>query len=466
MANGPTGRTGLTSDSTETTNGGATASPTLNTRRTILVGFAFLSICAFWQMYNSVIPLMLTNTFHLNETWSGVIMAADNVLGLFLLPLFGAISDRCHSRLGKRRPFLLGGTILAAILMLVLPLIDNAYAAVPSDAKMVGFIVVLGLLLIAMGTYRSPAVALMPDVTPKPLRSKGNAVINLMGAVGGIIYLLVAAVLYHGESSTGHVSYVTLFAVVAGIMLVGTFIVTGTIHERQIETEMRQWEAEHPEEDLATADGSGHEVLPTPVRRSLIFLLFSIALWFVGYNAIETWFTTYAHHEWGMSLGSASICLTVATVGAIISYIPVGAIASSVGRKKTIMFGVVLLAACFFAGFVYTLVTHVFHPALYILFALVGVAWASINVNSLPMVVEMCKGSDIGKFTGYYYTFSMAAQTITPIAAGWLLRNVGYISLFPYAACFVALSFVTMVFVRHGDSKVARARGLDALNVE
>ena len=167
----------------------------LNYKRTFIVGLAFLSICAFWQMYDNVIPLILTNTFHLNETYSGAIMAADNILALILLPLFGSLSDKTNTKIGKRMPYILFGTGLAIILMNILPILDNGYFASPSNGKLVGFVVVLGLLLIAMGTYRSPAVALMPDVTPKPLRSKANAIINLMGAVGGIIYLGVAAVL-------------------------------------------------------------------------------------------------------------------------------------------------------------------------------------------------------------------------------------------------------------------------------
>ena len=167
----------------------------LNNKRTVLVGLAFLSICSFWQMYDSVIPLILTKTFHMNETFSGAIMAADNVLALFLLPFFGTLSDRTNTRLGKRTPYILGGTIAAIILLNILPVLDNSYYAAASSGKMVMFVIVLGLLLVSMGTYRSPAVALMPDVTPKPLRSRANAIINLMGAVGGIIYLAVAAVL-------------------------------------------------------------------------------------------------------------------------------------------------------------------------------------------------------------------------------------------------------------------------------
>ncbi len=435
----------------------------LNNKRTVLVGLAFLSICAFWQMYDSIVPLILTNTFHLNETISGAIMAADNVLALFLLPLFGSLSDKTETRIGKRMPFILFGTGCAIILLNILPILDNGYAAAPSPFKLVSFVVVLGLLLIAMGTYRSPAVALMPDVTPKPLRSKGNAIINLMGAVGGLIYLAVAAVMYPNAKVRGlsHVNYQPLFIVVAAIMFVAIGLLYLTVKEPKLSAENRALEARHPEWDLAEDDGSGNEVLPVEVKRSLGFLLASIALWFMGYNGVTTWFTTYVSVVMGQSLGGASTCLLIATAGAIISYIPVGALASKIGRRKTILFGVVLLAVCFLLGFVLTTTFSSINVVMFIVFALVGLAWASINVNSLPMVVEMCKGSDVGKFTGYYYTASMAAQVVTPILAGTLLRHVSYKTLFPYAAFFVACSFVTMLFVRHGDAKVEPKRGLE-----
>lgn len=436
----------------------------LNNKRTILVGLAFLSISAFWQMYDSVMTLILAGTFQLNETVSGAIMAADNVLALFLLPLFGAISDRTETRIGRRMPFILGGTAAAVVLMNLLPLLDNRYAAAPSPVTLAGFVAVLALLLVAMGTYRSPAVALMPDVTPKPLRSKGNAIINLMGAVGGILYLAVAAVMYPTSRTEGaaHVDYQPLFLVVSLIMVAAVVVLFFTVREPKLAEENRRLEAAHPEWDLAEDDGSGHETLPAPVKRSLGFLLVSISLWFIAYNGVTTWFTRYVSEVMGEGLGGASTCLLVATAGAIVSYIPVGAAASRFGRKKTILFGVALLAACFLLGFVLTTVYSSIQPIMYLVFALVGLAWAAINVNSLPMVVEMCRGSDIGKFTGYYYTFSMAAQVVTPIAAGALISAVGYRVLFPYAACFAALAFVTMCFVRHGDVKAAGKRGLDA----
>lgn len=436
----------------------------LDTKRTILTGFAFLSICAFWQMYDNLVPLILTGTFHLNETISGTIMAADNVLALFLLPFFGSLSDRCRSSLGRRRPFILFGTLASMVLMLLLPLWADSYNAAPSAGKLALFIVSLGLLLVAMGTYRSPAVALMPDITPKPLRSKANAIINLMGAVGGIAYLLITTFLYRVKSDT-YVSFFPLFAIVAGIMGVSLVIVMFFVNEPELVKKREGYEKAHPKEDL-TQHASAGAALPEDVRRSLTLLLISISLWFIGYNGVTTWFSVYAERMWGMSLGQTTACLTIATGGAIVSYIPVGSIAGRIGRRKTIRFGTLLLSGSFLAAFLLTLVLTDFSPILYVLFLLVGMAWACINVNSLPMVVEMCSGGDVGKFTGLYYSFSMAAQIVTPIVAGWLLRHVSYLSLFPYAAIFVFISFVTMGFVTHGDNKVPVKKGLEAFDIE
>ena len=423
----------------------------LNYRRTFLVGLAFLSISAFWQMYDGITPKILTGTFNISETLSGTIMAMDNILALFLLPFFGTLSDRCHTRIGRRMPFILGGTAAAILLMLGLPLIDNSYAASPATWKLIAFIVLLGLLLIAMGTYRSPAVALMPDVTPKPLRSKGNAVINLMGAAGGILYLLISGVLYSKSriGDVAHVDYFLLYAVVAGIMLVAVVLLFLTIKENKLVEEAAAYDS--PAEPDAVQAGTKHK-LSRPVRSSLIFLLSSVALWYIGYNGITTWFTVFAEEMWGMVLGDANMCLTIAMAGAIVSYLPIGIISSKIGRKKTILIGCAILASCFGAAFAYTLMADSFSPILYGVFVLIGFAWAAINVNSLPMVVEMCHLSDVGKFTGYYYTFSMAAQIVTPIVAGALIENVSYNILFLYSTVFVAASFVTMLFVKHGDT--------------
>ena len=454
----------------------------LNTKRTVLVGLAFLSISAFWQMYDNVVPLILANNFQLDESLTGLIMAADNIFALFLLPLFGGISDKYSTKIGRRMPFILFGTAMAVILMNILPFMATAYYNDKTTGLLIGFVVVLGLLLVSMSTYRSPAVALMPDVTPKPLRSKGNAIINLMGAVGGLIYLGVAAVLYSdsniakyftigfisGENdvSVAVVNYSALFAVVSLIMVAAVAVLFATIREPKLVAENQAYEQAHPEQILTTTASDGTETLPKPVKRSLAFLLISISLWFIGYNGVTTWFSTYISRVMGEGIGGASTCLLVATGGAIVSYIPIGSLASKIGRRKTIMGGVVLLAVSFLAAFFATVNATRITPPMFILFVLVGVAWAAINVNSLPMVVEMCKGSEVGKFTGYYYTFSMVAQVVTPVLAGTLLKMISYKILFLYAAVFVAGSFVTMCFVKHGDNKVQGKKGLEAFDVE
>lgn len=436
----------------------------LNHKQTILVGLAFLSICAFWQVYDSVIPLILKKTFSMDESLAGAIMALDNILALFLLPFFGGLSDRTHTRLGRRTPFILAGTAGAVILMNLLPVLDNSYARNAAPYKLALFIAVLGLLLFTMGTYRSPAVALMPDVTPKPLRSRGNAIINLMGAMGSVFSLAAASLLYPASRTDGaaHTNYQPLFLAVSTLMALAAAVLFITVREPALAANNQALEKQHPEWNVSVRSETGQEMLPGAVKRSLGFLLASIALWYIGYNGVTTWFTTYIDEVMGEGLGGASNCLLVATAGAVVSYIPVGAAAARFGRKRSIQAGTALLASCFLLGYFLTTWRSSLHPVMYIVFALVGLAWAAINVNSLPMVVEMCRGSDLGKFTGYYYAASMAAQVVTPVLAGTLMRRVGYASLFPYAAVFVALSHVTMLFVRHGDAKAQTKTGLDA----
>ena len=410
----------------------------LDNKRTILIGFAFLAISAFWQVYDNIIPLILKYTFHIGDTLSGGIMALDNILALFLLPLFGAWSDRINTKRGKRTPFIFVGTILAVIFMLILPAAANAQ-------NLPLFVGALFCTLLSMGVFRSPAVSLMPDVTPKPLRSKGNAIINLMGAVG-IIAALGLIMLLVGDGDTPN--YEPLFMSIAVIMLVSLVILLWKVDENKFVAERIQIEeAWGIEEEETEVDEKGNAVLPKPVKRSLTFLLLSVAFWYMAYNAVTTAFSKYATEMWGMEGGGFASALMVASIGALISFVPVGIISSKLGRKKVILFGVLLLAASFFAAFLFKTPNF----GINIVFLLVGVAWASINVNSYPMVVEMCKGSDIGKFTGMYYTFSMAAQVLTPVLSGAFLEHIGYWTLFPYATVFSVIAFLTMLMVKHGE---------------
>ena len=512
----------------------------LNYKRTILVGFAFFLICAFWQAYDNTIPLILTNKFGMSQTWSGVIMAADNVLALFMLPLFGAISDKCTHRKGRRTPFIVLGTLIAAVALICLSFIDNAqlknlgdaaniddpaaltaiyesqadetlitphgdkfvlrqqfteeeFTAIRSQlisedgtavtnpnytnyvtparqayawqvtaahpATLVFFIAVLLVILVSMATFRSPAVALMPDVTVKPLRSKANAVINLMGSAGGILVLALGMVFATASVRNALMSYTAYFAVIAAIMLAALVIFLLTVRETEWAQEMQRDSVSYGIEE-ETADGTPQEErkLTTGEVKSLIFILLSIVLWFFGYNAVTSKYSVYAsnilHKDYNLTL-------IIAQAAAIAAYLPVGVISSKVGRKKAIQAGVIMLLAAFtVAGFL-----HAESPTLLmnLMFALAGIGWATINVNSFPMVVELSSGGSVGKYTGFYYTASMAAQVVTPMLSGLLMDKWGMRVLFPYAAVFVALSFVTMLFVHHGDSKPQLNLGLEAM---
>ncbi len=427
----------------------------LNYKRTFFIGLAFLSISAFWQMYDNIIPLILQNTFGLGETLTGALMAADNVLALFLLPLFGALSDRLETGFGKRMPFITAGTILAVMFMLVLPAADRG-------RNLMLFIVALFALLVSMGLYRSPAVALMPDLTPNKLRSKGNAVINLMGAVGGV-YTLIMIKFLVGKGDRP--DYMPLFVSVAALMAVSVGVLIITIKEKKVKEkvaeEFREYEEREgviamSEDREEQAKESGKHAMPSEVKRSMIFLLASIFFWFTAYNAVTTAFSRYTKVVWHLEGGGFADCLMVATVAAIISYIPIGNIASRAGRKKTIMGGVVLMSLCYFAA----IFAGAYHPVINIAFALIGIGWAAINVNSYPMIVEMSKGCDIGKFTGTYYTFSMTAQIFTPVLSGFLLEKVSYRTLFPYALVFSLLALVTMTQVHHGDARPDKKKSM------
>ena len=510
----------------------------LNYKRIILVGFAFFLIQAFWQAYDNTIPMILTNKFGMSQAWSGAIMALDNVLALFMLPLFGAISDKHHSKWGRRTPFIVVGTLIAAVMLIALSFVDNAQlhhisdvaaiddpaaletiydreadetlltpggqkfvlsrqftkeeftqirsqitvdgaavtnpdytnyvmparqacawdATAKSPVTLVFFIALLLVILVSMSVFRSPAVALMPDVTLKPLRSKANAVINLMGSAGGILVLVLGMVFATSAVRNSLMSYTGYFAVIAAIMLAALVVFMLTVRENEWAAEMQQQSVELGLEDKEEAP-TGEQKLSLDEVKSPIFLLLSIVLWFFGYNAVTSKYSVYAsnilHKDYNLTL-------IIAQAAAIISYLPVGFIASKVGRKKTILAGVVMLTAAFTtASFMSAESPTMLMNAM---FALAGIAWATINVNSFPMVVEMCSGGNVGKYTGFYYTASMAAQVATPMLSGLLMDRMGMHVLFPYAAVFTALAFVTMLFVRHGDSKPEVKRGLEALD--
>ncbi len=508
--------------------------------RTICVGFAFFLICTFWQAYDTIIPKILTDKFGMSQAGSGIVMALDNMLALFMLPLFGAISDRCTSKYGKRTPFIFVGTIVAVAAFMCLSLVDGqqlknvdaiagndtatlqaiyadddvanaelmtsegerfvirdkfteeeflaivpassaydddinfdwntyvvparqAYAEAVTASHQLTlwfFIGILLVTLVAMATFRSPAVALMPDVTIKPLRSKANAVINLMGTAGGILVLVLGMIFGTGKPENSYMGYTVFFAVVGAVMIAALIAFLITVKEprfaREMEDESRRFGI-----DDSDADGSSDRKLNRSETASLLLILASVALWYFGYNAVISKYSVYSTKILGLDYNTT---LLIAQAAAIISYLPVGIIASKVGRKKTILAGVVMLGAAFFVA---SFLRQGSSPLLMnCMFALAGIGWATINVNSFPMVVELARGGRVGKYTGYYYAASMAAQALTPFLSGIIMDNFGMTTLFPYATVFVALAFVTMIFVKHGDNKPIAKKGLEALDVD
>lgn len=427
----------------------------LNTKRTILIGFAFMSICAFWQFYDNEIPKILKYTFNLGETLTGVVMALDNVLALFLLPLFGTISDGTETRFGKRMPYIVVGTIISTILLTIL------IAVARPSGSLAFFVAVLLFLLISMGIYRSPAVSLMPDLTPAPFRSSANAVINLMGTIGGIYVLIMIKVLLKEADDPAKTNYIPLMLSLVLFMLIAVAVVFFAIKENRIKDEIHKEGGLHSLGDTFDKDaditnnketfeeGTVTKKMPKEVKKSLAFLLASVFLWFTVYNAVTTAFSRFVGEVWDLHDNAYATCLLVATIAATLSYVPIAFVSSKIGRKRTILIGIAIMAA----SYVITGLYPHFSVSINIFFALVGIGWAAINVNSYPMVVEMSKAGDIGKFTGTYYTFSMAAQVFTPIFSGFLLEHISYRTLFPYAFIFSALAFCTMLMVRHGDVK-------------
>ena len=408
----------------------------LNYGRTCCIGLAFMGISAFWQVYDTVVPLILKNTFALGDTLTGAVMAADNVLAVLLLPLLGAWSDRVDTRLGKRTPFILAGTLLSVLFMLLIPIADSA-------RNLPLFVAGLGAVLVSMALYRSPAVALMPDLTPPQLRSQGNAVVNVMGALGamfalGMVSLLVAPV----ETP----DYLPLFASVAALMLLALALLLATVREKRL---ARQIAAEYPDFDLPpdAAPETPRAPLTPAVKRSLAFALAAVFLYYMAFNGVTTSFSRYAQEVWGLVGGDFAFALMVVAVSAFASYIPLGILAAKVGRRKVIAAGFALMALTFVAM---SSVTE-YHAWTCAWFVVVGVGGSAVGVNVFPVVVDMCSNAELGKYTGLYYTFSMAAQIATPIASGFLLEHVSYMALFPYAAAFCLLGLLAITQVRHGD---------------
>ena len=619
----------------------------LNYKRTILVGFAFFLICTFWQAYDTIIPKILTDKFGMTQTLSGIIMALDNILALFLLPFFGGLSDKCKSKLGRRKPYVLIGTLIAVVAFFALAAVDymqidrniknvteintmsleevydtigdtklvtadgemytlkdrytkDEFAKIPAkivetDAEgrvkhyengeriyldneeyqtyvvparlaanpkateayreiyahqgegksenwfvknilkggrdpqtpdgvsfklaekypteeaflaefaqvnvqdefgavkfktnpdyidyvvparqayvwnitianpgvLIAFIAVLLVVLIGMSVFRSPAVALMPDVTIKPLRSKANAIINLMGSAGGVCALVLGLGMFFntGAIKNTFMNVIGFFGAIIIIMLIALVVFMVTVKEPQWAEEMEEKSRELGIDETDDTEAmSGEKKLSKSEKISLLLILASVVLWYMGYNAVTSKYSIYASRVLDKDY---NLTLIIAQAAAIISYLPIGLLSSKIGRRKAILIGVVILTGTFLGASFMRATTPTM--LMNLMFALAGIGWATINVNSFPMVVELSRGGNVGKYTGYYYAASMAAQAVTPFLSGMFMDRLGFTSLFPYATIAAGLAFFTMLFVKHGDAKPIRKKGLEALDVD
>lgn len=544
----------------------------LNYWRTLKVGLAFAIIQVFWTAYDYVVPLLLENTFGLSNSLRGLIMGADNLLSLFLLPIFGKISDKTNTKWGRRTPFIVLGTIASVIIMIFVPITSNAqlksslnlrdqitathvegytytdHEGKVYDAKalytmlyeegasnsdycdrqyfkdfggdtleayldialnpldengeytedyntfvktginsyatdqifekitkgnltpLILYMIVLLLVLIAMATFRSPAVALMPDVTPKPLRSQANAMINLAGGAGGAVAFLIYTITF----MINPYGYLAIFIAVACAMLILLACYLIFVKEPKLFDECQLLCAEYgisnDEEDevqggadeatIALEGGKGKKARMV----SFLLILASIFMWFMGYNAISSNLSIYITKTLGQSAGIGGIISGVSMGVSAIAFIPVGWLAVKIGRRKSIMLGFGLAVISYLLIFFFAATPSSYAVYLYAIFYLIaGFGLIIGNVNTFPMVVELSSNATIGKYTGLYYTATMSAQAITPFIAGLIMDEFGTKYLFLYSVICVIISIALMFFVKHGDSKAVPKSALEML---
>lgn len=431
----------------------------LNYARTFYIGFAFFAILLIWQLYNHYSPLYLdallkaklTNEDH---RWYiiGIIMAMDNLFALFMLPLFGYLSDKTRTKYGKRIPYIVIGMILS---ILVFPLISVAYLL----SSLWGVILAMGAVLIIMNIYRSPSVALMPDVTPKPLRSKANGIINLVGYLGAILGGGISMIFKFTDQNN---NYIVPSLIGSALMFIALVILIFKINENKIleETALDMQIGEELSE--TTEKIEENKPLSKVDKRNLIILLVATFLWFASFNAVETFLSVYSKNVFGDS-SVAGTAVIILTFSSIIIFIPAGILSTKIGRKNTVIIGLLTIIL----AVVILIFQTKFNIIAIIAFALAGIGWASINVNSYPMLVEMTHQANIGRYTGLYYTSSMAAQSLTPIVAGAVMTFFsGPEPLFKYSTIVMVLALLVFIFFKTPKKQLQAKKGLEAFDVE
>ena len=534
----------------------------LNYWKTLKVGLAFAIIMVFWTAYDYVVPLLLEHAYGLPNSIRGLVMGLDNLLSLFLLPVFGRISDKTHTKWGRRTPFIVVGTLVSVVLMIFVPIsansqlkdgealraeitatdspdysytdaagktynaeqiytmlfntgYDNAdycdhdflkqggindlqdyleIALNPKDAEgetteaysryvetginsyasdqvyekltknnttsLIIYMIILFFVLVAMATFRSPAVALMPDVTPKPLRSQANAMINLAGGAGGAVAFLI----YTITLLINPTGFIAIFVAVAASMVIMLALFLWLVKEPKMVRECEALCAEYGisnDDDDAPEQKEGTDLDSEEIKKykrsrfaSFLLILASIFMWFMGYNAISSNLSIYLTKTLNLSSGLGGVISGISMGISAVAFIPVGMLAVKIGRRKSIMLGFGFATLSFILIFFFASSPSAAAVYLYTIFYLIaGFGLIIANVNTFPMVVELASSGDTGKYTGFYYAATMSAQAITPFIAGLIMDKWGSKYLFLYSTVCVAIAILLMVFVKHGDSK-------------
>jgi len=453
----------------------------LNKKRTFLIGFAFFGILLLWQVYDSWCPTLLTEiiktrlgaTDELEVQWLvGIIMACDNLAALILLPIFGSLSDKTHTKIGKRMPYILVGTFVAAVAFPFIPLFFHTN-------NIAGMIIMMAIVLLFMMMYRNPAVALMPDITPKPLRAKANGIINIMGYFGGAFATVLGMVFVLSKYLTGSHNLMTIelpFVIASVLMVISALVLFFTIKENKIEEEIKDELAEG-ERLAAIADPVDDDKPMSKANKTMLFAILGAEfLWFMSDNALGTYLNNYVFYAMDAATSNTSLMVIAGGVASVVGFATAGFIADKVGRKWTISAGLCLtvlglVIMCFVKASTTVLSSglHAFPKMLLVVWIIKGYGMALVHNCSFPMVVELCSSKKIGKFTGYYYASSMAAQTVTPVLLGLILKASRAWRVLPmYATLLTIASFMVFtVCVKNIKArKVSNVKGLEALGSE
>ncbi len=408
-----------------------------NYGKIFLLGFGFFGVSVIWGTYNAFVPIFLADKFNLSPVVIGFFMTLDNIAALLIQPPVGAWSDRLRTPIGRRMPFILLGAPVAALVFGLIPVVS----VLPL------FVACTTTLLLSMALWRTPVVALMPDITPSPKRSQANGIINFMGGIGAIVSFLGGSVLYKMNHS--YPFWLGSVLVIVAALLVFIFI-------------REPKEYEEIEEQPGMLD-SLKEVMQDK-ERSALRLFLAIFFWFLGYAAIEAFFTLYARNHLGLNEADGSRLLGQLSVIFVLFALPSGAIGGKIGRRVTILAGIVVMSAVMVAMYFTPPQTLVISlavlpvlgdvPVIGALMMVAGAAWALININSLPMVVDMTDAAKLGTYTGLYYLFSTLSAIVGPNVNGWIIQltDRNYNSIMIVAPVFMVIALILMLGVRRGEA--------------